>query len=786
MTWQLASDLRPIVVLLLAGGLAGLVWVFYSREPGNSATGNISFSDRPTSHLNWLLPSLRAAAVFLVTLTLGQPILESRIRIGEPGSVRFLIDGSRSMSLQDAVMDGGTGADSSRFTRAADTLSGNSRHSGLVAALTDEFDVTVSRFGDDSPLAELWSAYPNPSTTPATSVNWTPGQWADSSAIGDALLKAATSFGSDNRERAEQVVVLLSDGCSNIGVSPLEAAEKLKMQGIKVFSVGFGQKVISEDLAALSAKVPPRVFQSEMLTGSVSVSENIVAGTSYSIAVEYDGQLVWEQAVISKGLTLREVDFSVAAKTLFELARKSLPPDASLFALPVKLDIKLATEVESNTNNNQVSTFTTVAMGQSKILLLDGRSRWETRYIHNMFSRDPAWNITCDIRHPNDASDASPQSRRSIFPNSREELLDFNLVILGDVPAESLQREQWEWLREYVDRHGGGLIMIDGARQQLRSDGFSILNDLLPVRWTGPPSDQLLFQAFPTTAGQESDALQLNSDAATGSLLDWPELPLLQFRARVQALPGSEVLLEAIDEIGASPLMVFRKFGAGKVLYSATDETWKWRYNVAERIQSQLWHQLARWVMRAPYSVESEFLSLDAGPPSYSLGQPVDIRCQLRNADASPAQGVAVSAVISCNQQVVSNVTLVESTTLPGSYAATADSLPPGDYSVKVEAAGFPQAALALVTRFTVVASENREMQAYACNQELLEEIAEQTGGRYFHESEIGALADSIRPLSGGKFERWTLLLWQSYWWFFLAIALLVAEWILRKRAGLV
>jgi hypothetical protein len=219
----------------------------------------------------------------------------------------------------------------------------------------------------------------------------------------------------------------------------------------------------------------------------------------------------------------------------------------------------------------------------------------------------------------------------------------------------------------------------------------------------------------------------------------------------------------------------------------ASDESWRWRFKIADQIHQRLWNQLARWIMRKPLSVESEFLSLDSGAASYQEQQPVEIRSRLLQADGAPAEGRKVVAVLWRDGQVVSRVKLPEEPTNPGGYTSAVRGLPRGDYEVSIEADGFTPEALTARTQFAIIERDpSQEMLSTTCNVELLQQLSEATGGSYLHESQIGKLPELLQPLSGGRIVHSTQPLWQSYYWFVLALMLLALEWILRKRSGLV
>ncbi|MDE0820281.1 MAG: PA14 domain-containing protein, partial [Opitutales bacterium] len=89
-----AGDLALWQGILLAGILSTFVWILYRRE--------VSRNIQPP--LTWLLPLLRTIAIVLLLFTLTGPVLHHREKIGQLGRILLFIDGSKSMSVDDAKM----------------------------------------------------------------------------------------------------------------------------------------------------------------------------------------------------------------------------------------------------------------------------------------------------------------------------------------------------------------------------------------------------------------------------------------------------------------------------------------------------------------------------------------------------------------------------------------------------------------------------------------------------------------------------------------------------------
>jgi hypothetical protein len=250
-------------------------------------------------------------------------------------------------------------------------------------------------------------------------------------------------------------------------------------------------------------------------------------------------------------------------------------------------------------------------------------------------------------------------------------------------------------------------------------------------------------------------------------------------------LPGSEVLAETVVKDASFPTLVTRRFGAGKVLYSAIDESWRWRYKVSDQYHQRFWNQVARWVMRAPLAVSDDHVGLDSGDTVYSIGDVATIRSRLQDAQGRGISDAAVEALIWKEGQLAASVFLTPDPQNPGFYLGQTAPLTTGAYEVSIRASGFPQESMKARTQFTVTPESYAELQRLACNRELLEQMSTESKGKFLLEEDIQQLTGLLEPLSNGRVVESDTLLWQSFWWFAAIVGLLAVEWWLRKRGGL-
>ncbi len=801
----------PFVLALLLGCLA--FWL-YRRQMQNADMGKAG----------WLLPWLRAAAVAMVTFTLAEPVIESRTNDGELAHVTFLLDASRSMSITDEtdssqsaiIQDGSHGpshdsVQANRFERAIKLLTGTN---GVLATLAGDFELRVVRF-DQSTGGEIWNSRTGqPADSADVAFDWPPAVWGEATALGDAVESITStvqtpktdsqinSEPNSNKNLSHDTVVILTDGQSNFGKAPLDVADQLSRSGVNVFAIGFGPYQSGDDLALRQLSLPERIFRTDTLSGTATIEQGLAQGQRFTLQIEHNAQSVWQETLTANAELQREIPFSFPVSPLFASAISQLPAGTEVANLPLKLTARVVVEGdEANQSNNTREGTTMVVSHKSRLLLIDGRSRWESRYLKNMFMRDPSWQVDSIILSQLPASTTAAGADPAIttsaptsngIPDIKEGLFDYDLVILGEVESFSIPEQFVQWLREYVELTGGGLIIIDGARATLRDPIFAPLHQLSPIAWLDRSTNRPKPGRVPLTkrpqltlAGRTLDALTLNSEGVAANAKVWASLPAIEFVSPVTPLPGAEVLIEAVTEVEHVPLLVTRRYGAGRVLFSASDETWRWRYKQAEKVHSRLWLQLARWAMKKPLSLRGEFLSLDSGAASYKPGQPVEVRCQLRGPDGLPASKQEASAVVTSGERVVATLPLKEDA-VAGTYTTVLESLEPGDYQVHIAASGFSTEALSLQSRFTIIAPPNQEMEQLNCDEGTLIALANRTDGKYLRENQGSELGELLQPRVQGRIKTEIWLLWQSVWWFVAVLLLLVTEWILRKRFNLI
>ncbi len=617
----------------------------------------------------------------------------------------------------------------------------------------------------------------------------------------DALFEAfqvntndvSTDLSSALRKRTADVeagdnvaAVLISDGRHNMGDSPENLARILGNRGIKVFTLSMGTAAPPEDLAIVEIDAPDSVFHESRAKGSIRIADNMESGQPFTVSIEREGRTVWQKELKTERNPSRSIPYDFPIKDLVSGAIQSRDDDLKLTAVPLDFQVRISELAgEKDASNNQRPLRFAAITEKPRMLILEGRPRWEFRYLRNALERDESWDVNALLA--GGGGEERPWRRGKVagtFPDDLETLYSYHLIVFGDVPMTMLKTEELEWLHNYVENRGGGIIFLDGRRTPLAFYRRTPLGNLLPVEWrTGSLSGndiKLKFTAGDSIAGP----ISLVAGAEQNKRL-WENLRPPRFVAPAQALPGSEVLLKAVMTEREADAMVFRRQGAGQVLYIGHDESWRWRYGIGDLYHQKFWNQAARWIMEPSFPVEDKHVALDTGPLMYNPGDQARVRVRLRDAEGRLILRANTEAQIFRDGEKVASVALEADANSGGVFRGQTAPLTEGDYEVRIRVDGLPEDQMKARTFFTVQAGSGGEMAILSANEELLRNVAANSGARFFREEEIDQLTRQLKPLSKGRIEEMDMLLWQSYWWFVPIILLLTLEWALRKRAGM-
>jgi uncharacterized membrane protein len=565
-------------------------------------------------------------------------------------------------------------------------------------------------------------------------------------------------------------VVLVSDGADTADSLGEAELARLAAAGIPVHTVGVGPEQPVNDLELTQLQVPPEAVAGATVRANVSIRHQN----------QKSGRLRLYDA--GKLIATQEVQFTDAAG-LTTVAMEFPAGESGVRELRAAID---AAQGETRTANNERHAVLEVNGRRRSVLYVEGEPRWEYKFIRRAIEGDRAVRIASAVRAtPNryyrQGLTAGDQIENG-FPATAEELFTYDAVILGSLEAAALSTEQNEWLKEFVDRRGGSLLLLAG-RDGLGDGGWGrvAIAPLLPAKLPGGAERSFVerkSQARLTPYGRESVVGRLAPDPAANEKA-WKGLPPLTNYQEVGALrPGAVVLLEAVTGERVSPLLVTQRYGRGSTWLLATATTWHWQMQLPKDDQRHetFWKQLV-YTLIAPAPAR---LSLQPERSVYEDGTAVTLEAEVLDEAFKPAVEPVITITANAPDGSVVPARVEPSGRGDGRYTVALDAREPGTYQVKLSATAGGKALGEAVTHLRRVDGVLEQFGSWQ-HRPMLERIARETGGRYWTLDDLAGLPEAIRYSHAGMVESRTIDLWNAPLVFLLLALLKGGEWLLRR-----
>lgn len=762
-TWSWA----PWATLCFA--LAAVAWFvfFYARE-GTAAS----------RAMRGLLVAIRLALVAIVVFMIAEFTLSLR-RTGLP-TVAVLVDDSASMGTLDRYDQGQLETlvrrrlDSAGF-ESADRL--NLAKTVLLDKGTDLlarvergyrlklYFVSATARAQQGSLAEMSQAVRDLQPH------------GESTRLGAALRRVLA----DLRGSPPAAVVLLSDGVTTDGETLADASRYARRKGVPLFTVGLGSEQPLRDLELADLLVDEVVFVDDVVNFESKLTAHGLVGRTVEVVLR------------------QQDDNVVLARTKVTIEQDGKPQRVHLPYRPTEVgQFEYVVEVEhlseeAQEENNRQQRLVSVREEQIKVLLVQGYPSFEFRYLKHMLERDGTIQLRTVLQEADLDYAESDETALGVFPVRREDLFAFDVVIFGDVNPSFLSSSVLGNLRDFVAVKGGGVALVAGPRYMPLAYRGTPIEPLLPVDLdsvSAPAPDQPLDQGFvaqPTELGFVSPQMQLGDNTAETARI-WRDLPPLYWLLEVgQPQPAARVLAEHPTRLSDAgrPLgvIIMQYVGAGKVLFHATDETWRWRYRVGDVFFARYWVQAVRHLSRSKLLGGDRAVELSADRREYRRGEPVRLRVRFIDERQAPVADDGVTIVLEREGQQNERLKLLRNATNRGVFEGTFRDTMDGKYHAWVAAPTLEGKAAS--ADFLVVAPPG-ELERIQMDAVELKQAADATRGRFYRIGEVDRLPGDLPP---GRQVPIEMLpprsLWNRWWLLAAFMGLITAEWILRKRKGM-
>ncbi len=603
------------------------------------------------------LLGLRLCTLVLLVAALNGPELTLTRAIRQPSVVAILIDQSQSMAVADmqSAMAHAAGPSTGpatpvsipRWQAAVGLLTSSSAGKatdsaspgelpGLLAGLAKQHEVRLYTFGNDAHL-----------------ISGAAGNETGLSALKPTedrtnLSKSLQRVTEDLAGQRLAGVVVLTDGrevpqSASANPSVTQAADHFAGQNVPVVAVVLGADRPPKNLALAGLNVQESAFANDLVLARATLSMmGMPAGNP--VTVRLVNGVTGEQ--------LAGVDGKPATTTVTPDAAGSSA--SGQVQVPVEvafrpgsvgtLDVKMVVDEvqgEIDTQDNSVAARMAVMEARVVVLFVDGDPRWEYRYLKNELIRDKLIDVSCLLASADTGFAQEGDRPITRFPTTMEELATYDVIVLGDVSPRYFSDAQLRLIEEFVSQKGGGLAVVAGVRHTPGQYRGTVLEKVLPVRLGGlgtagtvPGGAVRPFRIRPTEAGTASGFFRFLPDAQANAAYIASDLPsLFWYGQGVSAKPGvSEVYAEHPTDSGPdgrpAPLLVAGRYGAGRTIFSAIDDSWRWRYYTGESAFNTYWVQQLHWLARSRRLGQRTFaLSVEKGV--VEVGQNATVRLRV-------------------------------------------------------------------------------------------------------------------------------------------------------------
>ena len=212
------------------------------------------------------------------------------------------------------------------------------------------------------------------------------------------------------------------------------------------------------------------------------------------------------------------------------------------------------------------------------------------------------------------------------------------------------------------------------------------------------------------------------------------------------------------------------------------EAAWRWRMLMpaSDRSYDTFWRQAVRWLAAPAADPVAVF-----APAGAAAGDVIPLRIAVRDAAFQPLPGATVDVRVTRPDGRVDPVAAVADAGAPdGAFVAKYRGEDPGVYRVTADVRR-PDAPAVTAAVSMLVGGADPEMSDPRVNMRVLQRVAAASGGRVIEPADSASVVREIYDALPAA----TLLVrrdvWHNGWAFTAVVALLAAEWILRRRWGL-
>jgi len=525
------------------------------------------------------------------------------------------------------------------------------------------------------------------------------------------------------RNLSPSAIMLISDGNHNFGPSPNDVLNDFK---IPIYCFGAGNKNI-KDQAIVHLFYPEYSFRNDTVLVEAIVDVDGMGGKIGKISLKAGNIYLEKNFKLTESLTRHSIEFKfVPRKIGDEKCKISLTPQPE----------------EINYNNNNCTFFINVFERKLSLLYYTDYPSFNTIFIANCLKN----NINLELSQAIRVSENRFKTTGTIVNQEKFDLNQFNIIIFDNINAREIHQD----IKEFI--HNGKGILITGIIRGTNE----ILNEILPFRIVGTQLEQEL----PVKVLLPFSVLFPAEDYA----------PISKITRIIGINPQTTLIAQA----GDIPLIGYRQVNSGAIFQINIPDLGVWHFaqlNLNHRdILNPLLEEIVRFL--SPYG-RSERLILESPKRQYQIGEKISFYLKSYNRNLMPGSGGDFYLEFRQKKFPFFEIR-------PGIYEVTFYAETPGEFAVFAQGNFHDDTLRSNQLKFNIVEinSESEEI----INEQLLEEIAQKSNGGYYN---LSQLKNFEPPQVKENYENKNFPFDQPFFYIFI-FCLLVLDWIIRKKGGLI
>ncbi len=517
-------------------------------------------------------------------------------------------------------------------------------------------------------------------------------------------------------------ILLISDGNHNYGPPPDEILDNLKTP---VYCFAAGSKSINDQSIA-GVFYPDYAFLNDTIVVEAVIEVKNLKDKIGRIELKSDKDKIMKEFKLTEEFTRQSVEFKFVPDKIGEQ----------------RYSIVLIPQVgESDYDNNEYNFTIKIFDRKIRVLYYTDRPSFNTQFIINCLKK----NIDIEYSEIIRISKDKYLTRNGFVSNENIELSNFDIIIADNVEG-NLNVD----LKDFLNKNKG--ILIIGNIKGMNNVG----NEILP---------------FPFASPQLEKELQIKILAPFSVLSPKEEYAPV---TKINRTLGVNQNTTLIARAGDFPLIGYRRVGKGFVFQINILDLGVWHFAQLNLNNKDILNPLIEDILKflSPYG-KNERLLLKTGKNHYWIGEQIKIELRAYNQNLLPGSGGEF--YLNFQNQKIPFFEI-----RPGIYETSFFSEIPGTFTVF--AAGNLDNDTLKSNKLDLKIMEVEKEPEELINDQLLEKIASKTNGEYFDIFQL----DAFDPPENATRDEIIKFSFDKPVFYFLIFVLIVIDWIVRKKGGMV